>query len=257
MKKKSKRKPRQESIYATTSMVVDNILLSYDPKTNTIRFETDVKDTYNEISYERAKGPKVISRTPQSGFDLSFSNDEAIENNYEMIFAIDTNTRNIKGVSISVTGIIQAQKVFAVDEKGIASTPWQYFTPFCIELLEVRGKPENLGWVLVIDHINKSYKYQVFTKIGLIVDSDLGNLKLYNSREKPIFENFYLPKRFQLIYASSDTGKDLFSNQMLKYADKASTQCLEALNNGVIPLNTKRIRTKYYSGIRHLYSKYR
>lgn len=154
MKKNDKNKPRQKYIYATTSGVVDNISLSFDPTTNSIRFETEVKDAYSEITYDRAKGPKVISRTPQDGIDLLFSHNKSIESNYEIIFAVDTNTTQIRGIAISVTGIIQAQKIFAVDENGVVTDPWQFFTPFCIELMEVRKKPENLGWALLIDYIH-------------------------------------------------------------------------------------------------------
>ena len=126
--------------------------------------------------------------------------------------------------------------------KGVATAPWQYFTPFCIELMEVRIKPENFGWVLLIEYIQSKSRYQRFEKVGIIVDSDLGNLKSYNSRDKAIFESFYLPEKYQLIYASSDAGKDLFANQMLKYADKVSTQCLKALMEGVIPLIRKGLK---------------
>ncbi|PKN21766.1 MAG: hypothetical protein CVU68_06425 [Deltaproteobacteria bacterium HGW-Deltaproteobacteria-3] len=254
MNKMRKNKPRKEYIYATTSNVVDNISLSFDTKTGGIRFETEVKDTYSEITYDRAKGPKVISRTPQNEVDLLFGHHAAIENNYEIIFAVDTNTVKIHGRNISVSGIIQAQKIFAVDTSGVTTNPWQYFTPFCIELTEIRMKPENIGWMLLIKHIQSEIKYTKFNNIGIIVDSDLGNLKEYNSRNQPIFDNFLLPEKFQLIYASSDTGKDLFANKMLKYADKASSLCLEALRDGTIPLNTKIVENQHYSGIRYLVS---
>ncbi|MHB8222677.1 MAG: hypothetical protein ACYDHV_07520, partial [Desulfurivibrionaceae bacterium] len=111
-----------------------------------------------------------------------------------------------------------------------------------------------IGWMLLIKHIQSEIKYTKFNKIGIIVDSDLGNLKEYNSRNQPIFDNFLLPEKFQLIYASSDTGKDLFANKMLKYADKASSLCLEALRDGTIPLNTKIVENQHYSGIRYLVS---
>lgn len=86
----------------------------------------------------------------------------------------------------------------------------------------------------------------------MIVDSYLGNLKSFNSRTNPIFEDFYLPQKYQLIYASSDTGKDLFTNFTLKQADKASTKCLKSLIDGNIPMNPKRVRSSFYSGIRYL-----
>jgi len=79
--KKVNKKLRKEHIYATTSDEVDSITLSFAPKTGEVTFETDVKDTYNEISYDRLKGPKVISRTPQENKDLHFNHCVAIEEN--------------------------------------------------------------------------------------------------------------------------------------------------------------------------------
>lgn len=251
------KEPRQERIYATTSNLVDDISISINSKTNTVSFGTEIKDAYSEITYDRSKGPKVVSRIPQNGIDLLFNHCKSIESNYEIIFAVDTNTWEISGKNISVTGIVQAQKVIVVNENGVATNAWKSITPFCIELMEVRNKPENLGWFLVIDHINKETKFKRFERVGIIVDSDLGSIKLYNSKEKPIFEKFYLPERFQLIYASSDTGQELLANRMLKYADKASNQCLMALKDGVVPINSKKVINKSYSGIRRLYSNYR
>lgn len=115
MKKTVKKKPRQEHIYATTANEVDNITISYDAKTDSISFETEVKDIYNEMTYERPKGPKVISRTPQNRPDLTFDHNRSVENNYDIIFALDTNTKEIKGEVVSITGIVQVQKIFAVD----------------------------------------------------------------------------------------------------------------------------------------------
>ena len=69
-KKKSRPKPRTESVYATTSGPVGEIALSYDSVTDTVRFETVVEKTYHEVSYERAKRPKVLNRTPLESADL-------------------------------------------------------------------------------------------------------------------------------------------------------------------------------------------
>ena len=252
MTKHNKHKPRTEHIYATTVDVVDNISLSFDPKTFSVRFETDVKDTYSEISYSRKKGPKVISRIPQDDADIQFGQDRTINENYKIVFAVDTNTKIINEKAVSVTGIIQAQKIFAVDNEGLATDTWQFFTPFCIECINIQSSPENLGWMLVIDHIQSTKRFNDFRKIGVIVDSDLDNLKAYNAREKPFFDNFYLPERFHFIYASSDIGRDQFANSMMKFADQASSQCLKALMERGIPLNKEEVKSPYYEGIRHL-----
>lgn len=256
MRKKNNKKPRNEHIYATTTNMVESISLSINQQTGEIEFETDVEEKYLEVTYDREKGEKVISRVPQNNKQLQFNHNFAIEENYEIIFAIDTNTRKIKNCNISISGIVQTQPVFAVDTNGVTGKAWQYFTPFCMEFIEVQYKPENFGWIKLIEHIESEIKYSRYNKIGIIVDSDLENIKLYNSHQSTIYENFFLPKRMQLIYASSDSGRDLFANQMLKYADKASTQCLVELEKGNIPINTKTVISKYCSGYRHLLPKH-
>ena len=124
-----------------------------------------------------------------------------------------------------------------------------------MEIMEVCTKPEKLGLMNLIEYIQSEETYSSYEKIGIIVDSDLENLKSYNSRSTPIFDSFFLPQGLHLIYGTSDTGKDLFANQMLKYADIVSSQCLKELEKGRIPINTNKINSKYYSTYRRLVPK--
>ena len=50
------------------------------------------------------------------------------------------------------------------------------------------------------DMIMANPEYDETNKIGMVVDSDLGNIPDFNSREKPIINDFYLPFGFELIY---------------------------------------------------------
>ncbi len=253
-KRKKKIKARTEQIYSTTKKGVTEISLSVDPHSGDIRFDTEMINIYSETTFGRPKDPKVVSRVPIPG-EAQFNINDAIENNFDIIFAIDTNTRDIRGYSISVSGVIQCQKVFVIDPMGVAGRYWQYFTPFCMEFIEVKSKPENLGWMMLIDYITLSLKDILMKRIGMIVDSDLGNVNQYNLRNSPIYEEVLLPKNIKLIYASSDVGRDLFPNQMLKLADKASTICLRAIESGAIPFNDERIEGAPYRGYRRLIPK--
>ena len=62
----------------------------------------------------------------------------------------------------------------------------------------------------VIQFITQDQAYNTNQKIGIIVDSDLGNLPAYNARSLPIYFDFYLPTNFELIYASAEVGKTEF-----------------------------------------------
>ena len=253
-KSKKRLKPRSEQIYSTTKGKVTEISWSFNPQTGDIDFDTEMINIYSETTFNRPKGRKVVSRVPIPG-EAQFNINDAIEKNFDVIFAIDTNTRKIRGCSISVSGVIQCQKVFAIDPFGVACRYWQYFTPFCMEFIEAKYKPENLGWMMLINYLTSSMRDILKKRIGIIVDSDLGNLNQYNLRTSPIYGEVFLPKNIQLIYASSEVGRDLFPNQMLKFADNASTIFLRALESGHIPLNNKRIEGAPYLGYRRLIPK--
>jgi hypothetical protein len=60
-------------------------------------------------------------------------------------------------------------------------------------------------------------------KIGLIVDSDLGNHQAFNNREIPIFDDFYLPENVTIIYASDKGGTEYLSTKMIKYCHDLAT----------------------------------
>ena len=250
---KKKHKPRLQSIYSTTKRGVTEISLSFDPQSGAVDFDAVMTNIYSEATFDRSKGKKVVSRVPildRAYFEIN----DALEKNFDIVFAIDTNTRKIREFSISVSGVIKCQKVFAIDPIAIAKRYWQFFTPFCMEFTEVKSKPENLAWMMLIDYLTSPSKHMLNKRIGLIVDSDLGNLNQYNLRISPIYERFFLPKNIQLIYASSDVGREFFPNQMLKLADKASNMCLKALEAGDIPFNTEKMEGMPYRGYRLLLS---
>lgn len=56
-----------------------------------------------------------------------------------------------------------------------------------------------------------------------MTDHSLGGLHTYNTRELPIYQNFFLPDNFMLIYASSDTGNDNILNTLLCECEKDSS----------------------------------
>lgn len=252
-KKKKKRKHREEEIFFTTKAKSREISVFFDQNGN-IELDNGMTNIYTETTYSRPKGNKVISRVPliDSG---KFEINMAVEENYDVVFAIDTNSRKIGGFNISISGVIQCQKEFIVDQIWVTKKCWRYWTPFCLEFTGIKSKPENVGWMMLIDYIDFKMKDIIEKKIGIIVDSDFENLKNYNLRTHPIYGKFCLPKNIKLIYASSDVGKDLFPNQMLKLADKASNIFLKELESGRIPFNNERINGAPYIGYRRLIPK--
>ena len=106
MAKKPIRKPRTEAIYATTVRDdMTHIIVHIDQQTGEISFGDEMTNIYSEVGYERAKGPKVLNRIPQNHASLSFDKEPALLRNFDFLVAVDTNTTQIEGKNVSVTGI--------------------------------------------------------------------------------------------------------------------------------------------------------
>jgi len=206
-------------------------------------------NTRVETYYERAKGPKSLHHIPSDQSLLSIDPNGCLAANFDIIFAVDTNSRRFKGFRFSVTGVVQAEHT--VDPA--TNRPALYFhTPFLLEFMQVRSKPEQLGWLVAMNQIRSDPEYDSFSRIGLIVDSDLQNLRKYNNRELAIYEDSFLPDRFVLVYASADAGSEYFANQYIRAADRAANQVLDLLERGVIPMNAKRIEAAPFAALRRI-----
>jgi hypothetical protein len=118
--------------------------------------------------------------------------------------------------------------------------------------MQVRSKPEQLGWLEVMNSLKDDPQYDSFSRIGLIVDSDLQNLTKYNDRTLAIFENSLLADRFTLIYASADAGSEYFANRFIQAADKVASQMLNLLELGIVPINQKRIEATHCAAFRRI-----
>lgn len=105
------RKSRDEHVIATTADVVSSTCISYDLIMDTLRFETPVKNTYFQSSYERGKGPKVLNRIALSSDDIDFNTATALLRNYDVLVALDTNTRELAGRAISMTGAVVGRAI--------------------------------------------------------------------------------------------------------------------------------------------------
>jgi hypothetical protein len=235
--KKSAPKKRIEQIYATTSGPVGELRVTVD-SAGAIRFGTPVENVYSEVSYARSKGPKVLSRIPQAHGAAAFDAAPALEKNFDFLCAVDTNTKVIMGKRLSAVGIVTFQPVWVPGAKSLRHC-WQFDVPFCLEYVEIRSRPENFGWLSALEHMRKFGTIRERQRIGMVVDSDLGNINDYNQRKKPVDGPEYLPNDVQLPYASADAGKENIVNKALAQADSVSARCLRVVESGEVPFNTK------------------
>ncbi len=168
-------------------------------------------------SYKRKKNNKVIVKGDTG--EQYVLHPESLLQGYESIFAIDTNTQDIDGSTVSMSGIVHAY----TETDGDATTLW--YMPLTInEFWDATEKPELLGWYVLIKSIMENDEFSN-KKTGIIVDSELGRFDRFNSRSEPIMGSFYLPKEFTLIYASSDTSSNI-ANKLLKQCDRLATMKL-------------------------------
>ena len=249
MPKDDERKPRSDYIYGTTKGVVSQLEFTVDGSTGEIGFGPNVDNTYSEISYERAKGPKVLSRIPQTGETLTFNAFTALRRNYDFICAVDTNTKVIRGKKVSVTAVVLVTPSFVGDKNGLREF-WRFDVPFCIEMIEIKGPPENFGWVAAWDELWRRRIINNEMCVGMIVDSDLGNINKYNQRKVPLLGTFFIRSNQQLIYASNDAGKENVVNKALAAADMVAGQVLRAIETGVAHFNDEIAETEWYERFR-------
>jgi len=163
---------------------------------------------------------RILSDLPTEDNDYSFNFIKKLKR-YDRILAIDTNSIVIKnrkinlGVAFHIIGRINQNEI-----------EWE-FIPInhLFVLIGESEKIENKNWQQLIEYIQKHKNYKTVHKIGIIVDSDLGNIIEYNKQRKPLCDNFFLPDNFELIYAS-DRANDNVLNHAIKKCHSTSKDIL-------------------------------
>lgn len=172
-----------------------------------------------QTQYERAKGPKVLNAAPSAVGRMPMSAD-AVLLDFDKVYAVDTNTRKVRGSAISATGV-----VFGMRDPP-TSLRFGFEPQVAIEHRNVACDPERLGWYAVVKGIERNRDLDPVPRIGLIVDSHLGEIPRINDRESPLLGDELLPPRFTLVHASADTGTESILNKMIREADRAAASLL-------------------------------
>lgn len=181
MKRNPPKKKRNEYIYGTTNSDITELVVTVDGLTGEISFGHPMINTYSESSYDRSKGPKVLSRVPQPDGNLTFDGHKAFERNFVYHCAVDTNTRTIAGKRISVTAVVAAKPMTIPGPAGLKKF-WKFDVPFCFEWTELNVDAEKFGWLAACERLVDEGLTTSTAKIGMIVDSHLGDIVHYNER---------------------------------------------------------------------------
>lgn len=240
------RKPRETWIYGTTSGIVDHISVTVRSD-GAVRFEQPMIKERIETTYQRSKRPKYLNATP-AGQDWIRDPNEELKT-FERLVAVDTNTKAIDGVSVSVVGVALGYWVWVGSSADFEKCLWRQ-SAFCIELIDAEKPTEQLGWCMGIDNAVIQSADQK-TRTAVIVDSDRENISAYNDRSLPLFRGAKLPECCTLVFATADAGgAEYYANHLLLIADSVAAQVLTGLSAGTIPPNRSIVVDRPFKGIR-------
>jgi hypothetical protein len=164
--------------------------------------------------YERASGKfKSTTRVDVDPNQISGNVPEWVSR-YDRVYAVDTNTIELDGISLCITCCVRAEITFD-------GPKWSGNVELLDALVVWKPalKPELIGWLDVLDRINTHPSLRV----GLVVDSELAMLPQFNLRNVPIVDGIYLPTNVQLVYASADQDKNLPFNYLIAKCDSDAT----------------------------------
>lgn len=245
-----KKKPRTMSVTVDYGEPTTINGISLDPKSGEVKFLNEgqpiiPKRAWIESNYARGnKGPKILLRAPLSSEQDLILNPSRIVKDFNLVYAIDTNTQKIGNDQISVSGIVLGKM------HSFLPDIFLYAPVHCLEFRNIKTTPENVAWKSVIEMIQRNPGFRPALKVALIVDSDLDNLKRYNERDVPISESFYLPGNFRFIYASADVGIENVPNKLIRIADKESSQLLDFIAQHNVEKDLHAVKNEPYTHFR-------
>ena len=164
--------------------------------------------------YERANNKKKILNALEFDGNELMDINAALLSKYNAVFAIDTNTSVKDGDSRSISTVIRF--VLNPSANKILLVPIRFY-----EFRNSCKKIENVAWAILMQElVAEIKKLDLSIKIGIVVDSDLGNIDKFQQREEPIIDQFFIPDNMSLIYAGADSGSEFWVNKAIKCSDK-------------------------------------
>jgi hypothetical protein len=179
-------------------------------------------------SFSRSKAPKIQARSKMIGGRVSVGGVRELTQ-YDHVFAIDTNTRSVKGTQVSVACFLRCKFVPQGHRIHIDTETKIHFYEF--HNSPGANSAEMLAILKLARDVVRFPDYSRKSKIAIISDCDINRHDAISARRSPIYGFFFLPRGFQLHYASSDTGRES-PNRLINFCDKQSTIHLEAIESG-------------------------
>jgi hypothetical protein len=225
----NKPKPREIQMVVDFGKIttIDGVGITYDNEIEFLQNGVPIKpkNAYLQTIYKKAQGQKKLSKIWLDSDKLFIDSHNVLQKSFDLIYAIDTNTKEINNSFLSVACIVlcKIQRIKGMNQSLAFFAPVHWF-----EFRNIKGKIENCVWKFVIERITSNPDYETSMKVCLIVDADYGSITDFNARKKPLFEEFYLPKNFTLVYAYARSGrKEQLPNILISSCDKESKNLMK------------------------------
>jgi hypothetical protein len=171
------------------------------------------------------KGPtniKVLNRAAADITEMWRDPTRALQR-FRTLLAVDTGTRTLSGARVSVAASIALVEFTITGGRWSAKIVDQ--DPY--EFHNANISPERIGWV---DLMQRAVTTALPTPVGIIVDSELGELPDYNRRTTPIVPGFPMPVGYELVFASADAGtSEYLGNAAIQYCDRRAKAFLDRI----------------------------
>lgn len=227
--KKKRRKgqatiPRDHYVYGHTPGKVKSLTVEMDPVTQQLSVrEVDPSSIRYQITYVREKkDDKVLYSAPADDFSMSLDHYEELKARFDYLMAVDTNTLNEihQGYRVSACCIYVVQDHLSSLN---AESRYVHHATFLILNTDHHAKSEPIGWHLAITR--SIHPLMQHSRIGMIVDSELGQHIDINAGREPYYATSHLPPNLKFLYASSD-GSATFANAMIQSCDTGAKAVL-------------------------------
>jgi len=176
-----------------------------------------------QTQYTRTNGrEKVLSSVPDAAtFDIQ----GYLASHFDAIWAVDTNTKRLNKDDVSVSSILECYpRMTAPTEVEIACRK----NGTIVFRNCPNGEAEKHAWYGLVTRITENPGYREDMRIALVTDHDLQKHCQYNAREIPIYQGFFLPANFTLVYATSDANENIL-NSLIRQCDRDAGKKLHEL----------------------------
>jgi len=197
--------------------------------------------TFSQTQYTGQSGKeKVIIRVHDKVIPNEADLLRYLSSSFDLIIAVDTNTKIIKEDTVSVSGVVHCVVQSGSDSSSYSvNFPWHGAILFrnCPAALP----PEKFGWLAMMREYNR-HPLNRTKNIAIVTDYDMNNHKSYNCRKLPIFKEILLPENMTIIYGRGDGPIHSLLNYLVMQCDKKSNEILEHLeSNGYYELGGRKI----------------